>query len=53
MATQVEILGHKAKIERVSGQTKSGLVLPGQPGFEAVPEAVIKGEIEKHGRFKP
>lgn len=39
------------KIEQ--GKTPGGLVLPGQPGFEAVPEAVIKEEIRKHGRFKP
>lgn len=32
------------------GKTPSGLVLPGQPGFQAVPEAVIKEEIRKHGR---
>jgi hypothetical protein len=35
------------------GMAPRGLVLPGQPGFEAVPEAVIKQEIAKHGRFKP
>jgi hypothetical protein len=34
-------------------ETPSGLVLPGQPGFQAVPEAVIKEEIQKHGRLKP
>jgi hypothetical protein len=34
-------------------KTPGGLVLPGQPGFQAVPESVIKAEIEKHGRIKP
>jgi len=34
------------------GKPPSGLVLPGQPGFQAVPEAVIKEEIRKHGRVK-
>jgi len=34
------------------GKTQSGLVLPGQPGFEAVPEAVGKEEMRK-GRVKP
>ena len=34
-------------------KTPAGLVLPGQPGFQAVPESVIRVEIEKHGRIKP
>lgn len=37
-------------IKAEPGQTKSGLVLPGQPGFKAVPEDVIRQEIEKHRR---
>jgi len=35
------------------GKRPSGLVLPGQPGFQAVPKAVINEEIRKHGRIKP
>ncbi len=35
------------------GKTPGGLVLPGHPGFQAVPEQVIKAEIEKHGGIKP
>jgi len=41
----------RIRVER--GKTESGLVLPGTPGFNAVPEEVIKKEIEKHGRLKP
>jgi hypothetical protein len=40
-------------IRMEKAETPSGLVLPGQPGFQAVPEAVIKEEIQKHGRLKP
>lgn len=32
-------------------ESKSGLVLPGSPGFNVVPEGVIKKEIEK-GKVK-
>jgi len=38
---------------QIKQQTPGGLVLPGQPGFQAVPESVIKEEIEKRGRIKP
>jgi len=39
------------KIEQ--GKTPGGLVLPGQPGFQAVPEAVINEEIRRHGGLRP
>jgi len=34
------------------GKTPSGLLLPGQPGFQIAPDAVIKQGIEKRGRLK-
>ena len=36
------------RIRMEQSKPPSGLVLPGQPGFQAVPE-----EIKKHGRIKP
>lgn len=39
-------------IKMEQSKTPSGLVLPGQPEFKAVPEAVIEEEMRKHGRIK-
>ena len=37
------------RIEAIPAQSRTGLVLPGDPEFSLKPEKVIKKEIEKHG----